>query len=103
MDASFGRSCRRSVQIGGDVKVDNFTRTLLAIIAAALCAIALHPFFTTAASAAQVSGAKPGDLWVESTRSQRGGILILDLRNGNEWDCDSDCRLAGHVPLEQIK
>ena len=85
------------------MKVDNFTRTLLAIIAAALCAIALHPFFTTAASAAQVSGAKPGDLWVESTRSQRGGILILDLRNGNEWDCDSDCRLAGHVPLEQIK
>jgi len=85
------------------VKADNLTRALLAIIALALCAIAIRPFFTAAAVSAQAAGAKPGDLWVESGRSQRGGILLLDLRNGNEWDCDSDCKLAGHVPLEQIK
>jgi hypothetical protein len=85
------------------VKVDNFTRALLAIIALALCAIAIRPFFATAAVSAQAAGAKPGDLWVESTHSRRGGLLILDLRSGNEWDCDYDCKLAGHVPIEQIK
>jgi len=85
------------------LKTDRLTRALLAIIALALCLIALRPSFTTTAVSAQVNGAKPGDLWVEATRSTRGGILILDLRNGNEWDCDSDCKLAGHVPLEQIK
>lgn len=85
------------------MKTDRLTRALLAIIALALCILAFRPYFATAAVSAQVNGAKPGDLWVESTRSTRGGILILDLRSGNEWDCDSDCKLAGHVPLEQIK
>ena len=85
------------------MKVDNLTRALLGIIALALCVIAFRPFLTTAAVSAQAVGAKPGDLWVEAGRSQRGGILLLDMRNGNEWDCDNDCKMAGHVPLEQIK
>lgn len=87
------------------MKIDNFSRILLTIIAAALSVIALRPFIFAPPVSAQSAGARFGYLIPDAgTSHEDGGKNFIDMRNGNFIDCyKGSCTLVGHFALEQIK
>ena len=94
-----------TIKTGGSMKVDNFTRILLTIIAVALSVIAIRPFFPTPTVSAQSNGVKYGYLAPLAVRGDDGmAERFLDYRTGSVWECSfSICSLNGRYPVEQIK
>jgi hypothetical protein len=74
------------------MKCDYFCKTMLAIIATLLAALAFRPFFSPSPVAAQSEEAgwlffEPGVTTIRSpdNRTQVLGKVAVDLRNGNVW------------------
>ena len=87
------------------MKIDNFSRILLTIIAVALSVIALRPFISAPTVSAQSGGARFGYLIPDMGISHEdGGKNFIDMRNGNYIDCyKGSCKVVEHYALDQIK